>query len=89
MTVNFLTESGDYTVRDFQIDIRENANDGLNNGIYSIGATTDDGNTASDDFLSVQLSRSKHMFVVMKSKLYHQNILMFLNQEHSRTTMPL
>ena len=52
-------ESGDYTVRDFQIDIRENANDGLNNGIYSIGATTDDGNTASDDFLSVQLSPGK------------------------------
>jgi hypothetical protein len=52
-------ESGDYTVRDFQIDIRENANDGLNNGIYSIGATTDDGNTASDDFLSIQLSPGK------------------------------
>ena len=52
-------ESGDYTVRDFQIDIRENANDGLNEGIYSIGATTDDGNTASDDFLSVQLSPGK------------------------------
>ena len=52
-------ESGDYTVRDFQIDIRETANDGLNNGIYSIGATTDDNNIASDDFLSVQLSPGK------------------------------
>ena len=31
-------ESGDYTVRDFQLDIRENLNDGLNNGIYTIGA---------------------------------------------------
>ena len=52
-------ESGDYTVRDFQIDIRETANDGLNNGIYAIGATTDDGNVASDDYLSVQLSPGK------------------------------
>src|SRR6056300_642101 len=52
-------ESGDYTVRDFQFDIRENANDGLNNGIYAIGATTDDGNIASDDFLSIQVSPGK------------------------------
>ncbi|MEK9699355.1 MAG: hypothetical protein VW270_26490, partial [Candidatus Poseidoniales archaeon] len=46
-------------VRDFQLDIRETANDGLNNGIYAIGATTDDGNTASDDYLSVQVSPGK------------------------------
>ena len=52
-------ESGDYTVRDFQLDIRETANDGLNNGIYAIGATTDDGNVASDNFLSVQVSPGK------------------------------
>src|SRR6056300_1672971 len=52
-------ESGDYTVRDFQFDIRENANDGLNNGIYAIGATTDDGNIASDDFLSIQVLPGK------------------------------
>ena len=52
-------ESGDYTVRDFALDIRENANDGLNNGIYAIGATTDDGNIASDDFLTMQIAPGK------------------------------
>jgi len=52
-------ESGDYTVRDFQLDIRESANDGLNNGIFSIGATTDDGNIASNEFLTMQVSPGK------------------------------
>jgi hypothetical protein len=31
----------------------------LNNGIYAIGATTDGGNTASDNFLTVQVSPGK------------------------------
>ena len=52
-------ESGDYTVRDFQLDIRENLNDGLNNGIYTSGQTTDSGNTASDDFLTIQVAPGK------------------------------
>jgi len=52
-------ESGDYTVRDFQIDIRETLNDGLNDGVYNVGDTTDSGNTASDDYLTVQVSPGK------------------------------
>ena len=52
-------ESGDYTVRPFQIDIRETSNDGLNNGIYDPGAITDDRNAASDEFMTIQLSPGK------------------------------
>ena len=52
-------ESGDYSVRPFQIDIRETSNDGLNNGIYDPLATTDDQNSASDDFLTIQVAPGK------------------------------
>ena len=52
-------ESGDYTVRTFDFDVRENLNDGTNNGIYVTGATTDDGNTASEDLLTLQISPGK------------------------------
>ena len=52
-------ESGDYTVRDFQFDIREAADDGLNNGVYPTNATTDDGGLATDDLLSIQVSPGK------------------------------
>ena len=52
-------ESGDYTVRDFDLEIRQTLDDGLNNGIYAVGATTDSGNTASDDFLTIQVSPGK------------------------------
>ena len=52
-------ESGDYSVRPFQIDIRETLDDGLNNGIYDITTTTDSGNTPSDEFLTIQVSPGK------------------------------
>ena len=52
-------ESGDYTVRSFDIDIRETLNDGLNNGVYNTGQSTDSGNTASDNFVTFQVSPGK------------------------------
>ena len=52
-------ESGDYSVRPFQLDIRETSNDGLNNGIYDPGTITDDQNAASDDYLTIQVSPGK------------------------------
>ena len=53
-------ESGDYTVRPFQLDMRE----GITNrhkdvdfrGVYSTGVTTKDGNTASSDKLALAIS---------------------------------
>ena len=52
-------ESGNYTVKDFGIDLRENLDDGLNEGVYTSGATTDDSNTASENLLNIQISPGK------------------------------
>ena len=75
-------ESGDYTVRDFDFDIREAANDGLNNGVYNINTTTDEGNTATDDFLTMQVAPGKAYVRGYEIETIElQNILIFLNQE--------
>jgi len=52
-------ESGDYVIKSFQMKIKETLNDGLNNGVYFEGITTDDGNDPSDDFMTLQLSAGK------------------------------
>ena len=54
-------EFGNYTVKDFGIDLRENLDDGLNEGVYSSGATTDDDNTASEGLLNIQISPGGHV----------------------------
>jgi len=46
-------ESGDYTVENFDIDIRESLNSGTNNGVYSLGALTNSGNFVGDELLAV------------------------------------
>ena len=52
-------ESGDYVVRNFDIDIRESAISGTNRGIYTNGATTVDGGTASSSKLAIGLAPGK------------------------------
>ena len=56
-------ESGDYTVRPFQFDIRESVTNQVQNqtftGVYSSGSTTDDGNTASDTLLALAVTPGK------------------------------
>ena len=56
-------ESGDYTTRPFQFDIREGINNSVKtkefDGVYSSGATTDDGATASEDLLVVAATPGK------------------------------
>jgi hypothetical protein len=49
-------ESGDYYVKKFTVDVRENLDDGFNNGVFASGATTPDGNVASEENVSIQLS---------------------------------
>ncbi len=49
-------ESGNYYVKKFKLDARENLDDGFNNGVYAAGATTGDGNTASEENVAIQLS---------------------------------
>ena len=50
-------ESGNYTTRPFQFDIRESVPNSVKtkefDGVYASGGTTDDGATASEDLLTV------------------------------------
>jgi len=56
-------ESGDYTVRPFQFQVRESVDTSVKNedfvGAFAAGATTDDGNTASTSLLGFQVSPGK------------------------------
>ena len=52
-------ESGDYTVRNFDLDIREHLVDGANRGIYATAATSTDGNVASEARLAFGLGQGK------------------------------
>lgn len=52
-------ESGDYVVRNFDLDPREHLISGTNRGIYATGATSADGNTASESKLALGLSQGK------------------------------
>ena len=52
-------ESGDYVVRNFDLDPREHLISGTNRGIYATDATSADGNTASESKLALGLSQGK------------------------------
>ena len=52
-------ESGDYTVQDFQITVRESVNDGFNNGVYPLGAVTAQGNSAGDALYAIEMGPGK------------------------------
>ena len=53
-------ESGDYYIKPFNIDVRESLNDKISNrGVYSANQTTQNGNTPSDDIISLQVSPGK------------------------------
>ena len=49
-------ESGHYIVRDFKPDARETLNDGINNGVFESGSTTDSGNAGSEDLLTLHMT---------------------------------
>ena len=52
-------ESGDYTVKPFEFDVFESVTINENVGRFSLGATTDDGNTAATDLLALKISTGK------------------------------
>ena len=52
-------ESGDYSVRDFDLDLRESVSSGNNRGIYTAGATTDENNISSTSMLAGLMSPGK------------------------------
>tara|TARA_B100000902_G_scaffold399804_1_gene472650 strand:+ start:32 stop:6691 length:6660 start_codon:yes stop_codon:yes gene_type:complete len=49
-------ESGNYYVKKFKVDAKENLDDGFNGGVYQSTETTQDGNTPSEDKVAIQLS---------------------------------
>ena len=52
-------ESGDYTVRPFNVVARETTDLNEEVGVYTANDTTDDGNTATNDLLTLQVSTGK------------------------------
>ena len=54
-------ESGHYSLSDrqFQVIPRETLSDGLNEGVYASGTSTDSGNTASSSIMTLQISPGK------------------------------
>ena len=53
-------ESGDYSVGRFDVEVKESLNDGLSNeGVYTSSQKTDQGNTPSEDLVSVKVSPGK------------------------------
>jgi len=52
-------ESGDYTVSEFDLDVREHLISGNNRGIFAADATSPDGNIASESKLAFGLSQGK------------------------------
>ena len=52
-------ESGDYAVRNFELDVREHLLSGTNRGVNAAGTTSADGNTAVESKLAFGLSQGK------------------------------
>ena len=52
-------ESGDYTVRPFQLQIKEAVDLNERDGVYAVDAITDDGNTAANTFVTAEVSMGK------------------------------
>ena len=59
-------ESGDYTIRPFELDVREHLLSGTNRGINATGTTSTDGNTVQNQNLYWVFLKVKHMSKVMK-----------------------
>jgi hypothetical protein len=53
-------ESGDYSIGNFDVSVKESLNDGLSNqGVYTSSQKTEDGNVPSEDLLAVKVSAGK------------------------------
>ena len=75
-------ESGNYNVKPYSIQLRENLDNALNNGLYSSGTTTDSGNTANEKFLTVHISSGKSY---INGYRYEQYAPSFIDIEKPRT----
>jgi hypothetical protein len=59
LAVRTYDESGNYTVKDFDIRMRESLDDGLNNGVFAVGTKTQQGNSPSDTKYAVEIGPGK------------------------------
>lgn len=59
LAVRTFDESGNYTIKDFDIRMRQSLDDGLNNGVYAAGTKTQQGNSPSDDKYAVEIGPGK------------------------------
>ena len=76
-------ESGNYTVRDYNVEVKDALDDGGNDGVYSSTQTTDDGNTPSESLLTVQVSPGK---AYVRGYEIEQVAPSFIDVEKPRTT---
>ena len=76
-------ESGNYTVRDYNVEVKDALDDGSNEGVYSSTQTTDDGNTPSESLLTVQVSPGK---AYVRGYEIEQVAPSFIDVEKPRTT---
>ena len=59
LAVRTYDESGNYTVKDFDVRMRESLDDGLNNGVFSVGTKTQQGNSPSETKYAVEIGPGK------------------------------
>ena len=76
-------ESGNYTVRQYNVEVKDALDDGGNEGVYSSTQTTDDGNTPSESLLTVQVSPGK---AYVRGYEIEQVSPSFIDVEKPRTT---
>ena len=79
-------ESGDYTVRDFDIRVREHLNDGINGGVYLPGKVSPDGVAAASDHFAVEIGPGKAYVRGYESETL---VPTFTDLRKSRTTVAL
>ena len=76
-------ESGNYTVRPYNVEVKDALDDGGNEGVYSSTQTTDAGNTPSESLLTVQVSPGK---AYVRGYEIEQVAPSFIDVEKPRTT---
>ena len=79
-------ESGDYTIRDFDVRIREHKNDGANGGVYLQGSTSPGGITASEAYYVIEVGPGKAYVRGYESETL---VPTFVDLEKSRTSIAL
>jgi hypothetical protein len=79
-------ESGDYTVRDFDVRVREHQNDGVNGGVYLPGERSQEGVISNSAYYSVEIAPGK---AYVRGYEIETLSPIFLDVEKPRTTKAL